>query len=52
VILVRNEAARLALPDELRVGLVMTVFEAKGLEFDDVLLCVPFPSFYVLWLCL
>ncbi|TFK51882.1 hypothetical protein OE88DRAFT_1699141 [Heliocybe sulcata] len=38
-ILVRNEAAR----DELRgqvgdIGLIMTLYESKGLEFDDVLL--------------
>ena len=35
VVLVRNEAAREELPDALRTGLVMTIFEAKGLEFDD-----------------
>jgi hypothetical protein len=38
VVLVRNEDAREALPEELRAGLVMTIFEAKGLEFDDVIL--------------
>jgi superfamily I DNA/RNA helicase len=38
VVLVRNEDAREALPEDLRAGLVMTVFEAKGLEFDDVIL--------------
>ncbi|XP_033629676.1 TPR and ankyrin repeat-containing protein 1-like isoform X2 [Asterias rubens] len=38
VILVANEDAIEKLPAELQVGLVMTIFEAKGLEFDDVLL--------------
>ena len=33
-----NEAARDAIPEELRLGLVLTIYEAKGLEFDDVLL--------------
>ena len=37
-IIVRSEQARTRLPDELRVGIVLTVNEAKGLEFDDVLL--------------
>ena len=36
VVLVRNEEARENMPEDLRAGLVMTVFEAKGLEFDDV----------------
>ena len=38
VILVANEDAIEKLPAELRLGLVMTIYEAKGLEFDDVLL--------------
>ncbi|XP_022098419.1 TPR and ankyrin repeat-containing protein 1-like [Acanthaster planci] len=38
VILVANEEAIEKLPAELRLGLVMTIYEAKGLEFDDVLL--------------
>ena len=38
-VLVLNEAAKARLPAELRTGSVVhTVFEAKGLEFDDVLL--------------
>ena len=37
-ILVRSNEAREALPEELRHGLVMTIYEAKGLEFDDVLI--------------
>jgi DNA helicase IV len=38
VILVVSEEARNSLPEELSVGLVLTIYEAKGLEFDDVLL--------------
>ena len=38
VIIVRNEAAKASLPDILRNEIVLTVFESKGLEFDDVLL--------------
>lgn len=38
VVLVRDDAARRELPPQLRLALVMTVYEAKGLEFDDVLL--------------
>ncbi|KAL8569952.1 hypothetical protein ACOMHN_056384 [Nucella lapillus] len=38
VILVVNEEARNKLPEELGLGLVLTIYEAKGLEFDDVLL--------------
>ncbi|WAR27590.1 TRNK1-like protein, partial [Mya arenaria] len=37
-ILVVNDAARDSIPEELRLGLVLTIDEAKGLEFDDVLL--------------
>ena len=36
VIIVRNQAAKKTLPSELRAAIVLTVFEAKGLEFDDV----------------
>ncbi|XP_028673375.2 TPR and ankyrin repeat-containing protein 1-like [Erpetoichthys calabaricus] len=38
VILVANEAAKEAIPEELSLALVLTIYEAKGLEFDDVLL--------------
>ncbi|XP_077978099.1 TPR and ankyrin repeat-containing protein 1-like [Glandiceps talaboti] len=38
VILVANEEAKDALPEELKLGLVLTIYESKGLEFDDVLL--------------
>ncbi|KAL3888638.1 hypothetical protein ACJMK2_001003 [Sinanodonta woodiana] len=38
VILVVDEAARKLVPEELRFGLILTIYEAKGLEFDDVLL--------------
>ncbi|KAL3888661.1 hypothetical protein ACJMK2_001026 [Sinanodonta woodiana] len=37
-ILVVDEAARESIPEELRLGLILTIYEAKGLEFDDVLL--------------
>jgi len=37
-LVVVNEAARESIPEELRLGLVLTIYEAKGLEFDDVLL--------------
>ena len=37
-ILVRSDDARNALPESLRGGIVLTVLEAKGLEFNDVLL--------------
>ena len=55
-ILVKNDKARDGLPKELMsTGLVVTIFESKGLEFDDVLLynffkdspvmqCLPFMS--------
>ena len=33
-----NDAARESLPEELKVAIVLTIFESKGLEFDDVLL--------------
>ncbi|KAJ1305435.1 hypothetical protein OPQ81_000445 [Rhizoctonia solani] len=39
VILVRNEAARNALRAQVgEIGLILTLYESKGLEFDDVLL--------------
>lgn len=37
-VLVANDAARDNLPDALRHGIVLTIYEAKGLEFDDILL--------------
>ena len=37
-VLVVSNDAREAMPDELKQGLVMTIYEAKGLEFDDVLI--------------
>ncbi|XP_073486693.1 TPR and ankyrin repeat-containing protein 1 [Aquarana catesbeiana] len=38
VILVTNEIAKENIPEELSLALVLTIYEAKGLEFDDVLL--------------
>lgn len=38
MILVANEKAKEKIPEELGLALVLTVYEAKGLEFDDVLL--------------
>ncbi|KAM3929731.1 TPR and ankyrin repeat-containing protein 1 [Leptodactylus fuscus] len=38
VILVVNENAKEKIPEELSLALVLTIYEAKGLEFDDVLL--------------
>ena len=38
VILVQNEESKQALPIELSYELVLSIYEAKGLEFDDVLL--------------
>ncbi|KAM4705098.1 TPR and ankyrin repeat-containing protein 1 [Rhinophrynus dorsalis] len=38
VILVTNEIAKEKIPEELSLALVLTIYEAKGLEFDDVLL--------------
>lgn len=38
VIIVQSEDTKKELPDVLQSGIVLTVFEAKGLEFDDVLL--------------
>jgi hypothetical protein len=49
VILVVSEEARNSLPEELSVGLVLTIYEAKGLEFDDVLLYNFFTDSQVHW---
>ncbi|KAM4028227.1 TPR and ankyrin repeat-containing protein 1 [Anomaloglossus baeobatrachus] len=38
VILVVNDKAKDNIPEELSLALVLTIYEAKGLEFDDVLL--------------
>ena len=38
VIIVQNDEVKKTLPDVLKAGIVLTVFESKGLEFDDVLL--------------
>ncbi|KAL2307735.1 hypothetical protein Nmel_000711 [Mimus melanotis] len=38
VVLVTNETAKEKIPEELSLALVLTIYEAKGLEFDDVLL--------------
>ncbi|NXL60769.1 TRNK1 protein, partial [Chordeiles acutipennis] len=38
VVLVANETAKEKIPEELGLALVLTIYEAKGLEFDDVLL--------------
>ena len=38
VIIVQSEEAKKTIPDVLKAGIVLTVFESKGLEFDDVLL--------------
>uniref|UniRef100_UPI00398F2E9E TPR and ankyrin repeat-containing protein 1-like n=1 Tax=Pristiophorus japonicus TaxID=55135 RepID=UPI00398F2E9E len=38
VILVTSEKAKDTIPEELNLALVLTIYEAKGLEFDDVLL--------------
>ena len=37
-IIVRNQKAKDELPDDLSSAIVLTIFESKGLEFDDVLL--------------
>ena len=37
-ILVQSDEAKKTLPNELAGAIVLTIFEAKGLEFDDVLL--------------
>ncbi|XP_033107815.1 TPR and ankyrin repeat-containing protein 1-like [Anneissia japonica] len=38
VILVANDQAKEQLPEELSLALCLTIFEAKGLEFDDVMI--------------
>ena len=38
VVLVATEESKKNLPDELRHALILSIYEAKGLEFDDVLL--------------
>ena len=38
VVLVTSEDSKETLPEELSCALVLTIYEAKGLEFDDVLL--------------
>lgn len=38
VIIVRDDSCKNTLPEELKPCLCLTVFEAKGLEFDDVIL--------------
>ncbi|XP_072268229.1 TPR and ankyrin repeat-containing protein 1 [Pyxicephalus adspersus] len=38
VILVTNDISKENIPEELSLALVLTIYEAKGLEFDDVLL--------------
>lgn len=38
VILVASEEARDQMPDELKQALILTIYESKGLEFDDVLI--------------
>lgn len=38
VVIVRNQESKANLPSLLRHALCLTVFEAKGLEFDDVIL--------------
>lgn len=37
-ILVVDDDARDKVPEELKTGIVLTLYEAKGLEFDDILL--------------
>ena len=34
----RNQAAKEDIPDILKHALILTIYEAKGLEFDDVIL--------------
>lgn len=38
VVLVQDDASKEGVPPELSCGLVLSIYEAKGLEFDDVLL--------------
>ena len=52
VIIVQTDAAKQRLPDALKSGIALTVFEAKGLEFDDVLLYNFFHDSHVSLICL
>ena len=52
VIIVQTDEAKKSLPDSLKTGIVLTVFEAKGLEFDDVLLYNFFSDSRVSWCAL
>jgi len=38
VVLVRNQESKKKLPGMLQHALCLTIYEAKGLEFDDVVL--------------
>ena len=38
VIIVRDQASKESLPEILKHALCLTIYEAKGLEFDDVIL--------------
>ena len=38
VIIVVNDEARRHLPREMKMAIQLTIYEAKGLEFDDILL--------------
>lgn len=38
VIIVVNDEARRHLPQEMKMAIQLTIYEAKGLEFDDILL--------------
>ena len=51
VILVQSKAAKDALPEILKGAIVLTIFEAKGLEFDDVLLYNFFSDSLVCSMC-
>ena len=51
VIIVQTDAAKQRLPDALKSGIALTVFEAKGLEFDDVLLYNFFHDSHVSLIC-
>ena len=51
VIIVASDEVRDSLPEELSLALVMTIYEAKGLEFDDVLIYNFFKDSQVCCLC-
>ncbi|CAD8201307.1 unnamed protein product [Paramecium octaurelia] len=38
VIIVKNQESKLKIPIELQNAIILTIYEAKGLEFDDVIL--------------